>query len=232
MQHMNQKLGDHQMNAIILINIYLFVCACAGLIYGLTVTYSKKQPLYFKLMIFPIACQAFSRVFYIITLLCYGELPDTFNIGFLGFAAFFLFLYLPNVGPIDDLLDQAGTACTKYKLLALIIPAIELAVAVCAMIYGRVSLSVRISFGVLAILAGLAGYFNVKHILVPDVEGGIIRALRRFNLLCIAMELLTLAEVGPYCFGLQNPIGIQILLGISYVVFLPLLNKETKKWTQ
>ncbi len=220
------------MNLVVAINIYLFVCACAGLAYGLTVTYRRKQPLYFRLMIFSIACQVFSRAFYIVTLLCYGELPDGFNIGFLGYAAFFLFLFLPNVGAIDHLLDESDRGYAKYRLLALILPAAELALAVFAMLYDAVPLDVRISYAVLLLLAGLAGYFNLKHLLTPDVEGGIIRALRRFNALCIALELLTLAEVGLYCCSYRSPIVIQALLGVLYVVFLPLLNKETKKWIQ
>ena len=220
------------MNIIAITNIYLFVCACAGLVYGLSVMFKKKQPLYFKLAIFPLACHAFSRVFYIVTLLCYGGLPATFNIGFFGFAAFFLFLYLQNVGTIDNLLDDEDKKFTKYKLLALIAPACEMVIAVWAFNCSSASISVRLSFVVLAALAGLAGYFNIKHALEPDVEGGIIRALRRFNILCFALEILTLAEVGLYCFGLTNPIIIQILLGILYIMYLPLLNKEMKKWIQ
>ncbi len=213
-------------------NIYLFICACAGLIYGLTATYRRKQPLYFRLMIFPIACQVFLRAFYIVTLLCYGELPDGFNIGFLGFAAFFLFLYLPNVGAIDHLLDEEDRGYAKYRLLALILPAAELVLAVLALCYDGAALDVRISFAVLLLLAGLAGYFNLKHLIIPDVEGGIIRALRSFNAMCLALELLTLAEVGLYCVSFSSPVVIQALLGVLYVVFLPLLNKETKKWIQ
>lgn len=215
-------------------NIYLFICACAGLIYGLTATYRRKQPLYFRLMIFPIACQVFLRAFYIVTLLCYGELPDGFNIGFLGFAAFFLFLYLPNVGVIDHLLDENGSGYKKYRLLSLILPAAELALAVFTVLYDGFSLDVRISLAVLLLLAALAGYFNLKHLIMPDVEGGIVRALRSFNGLCIALELLTLAEVWLFCSSLSSTaiVAVQAVLGVLYVVFLPLLNKETKKWIQ
>ena len=220
------------MNLVVAVNIYLFICACAGLAYGLTATYRRKQPMYFRLMIFPIACQVFLRAFYIVTLLCYGELPDGFNIGFLGFAAFLLFLYLPNVGAIDNLLDEDDRGYARYKLLALILPAAELALAVFALFYDEVALDLRISFAVLLLLAGLAGYFNLKHLLIPDVEGGIIGALRRSNALCIVLELLTLAEVGLCCLGTWSPIAVQAPLGILYIVFLPLLNKETKKWIQ
>lgn len=218
---------------IIIINIYLLICACIGLIYGLVAMYKKKQPLYFKLMVFPIACQVFSRAFYTITLLCYGELPNTFNIGFLGFATFFLFLYLPNAGAIDNLVDEKRERFTKYRLIPLIIPIFELAISVAALFFDYVSISVRVFFVILSFFAGLAGYFNMKHLIIPDVEDGIIKSIRKFNFVCIIFEILTLAEVGLYCFNLQSPIiFIQALLGIFYIVFLPFLNKEAKQWTQ
>ena len=197
----------------IIINIYLLVCACIGLVYGLTAMYKKKQSMYFKLMVFPIACQFFSRAFYTSSLLCYSELPDIFNIGFLGF-------------------DDKKKEFLEYKLISLIIPAIELAVSIVALLLKYVSISARISFVVLSVLAGLAGYVNMKHMLIPDVENGIVKSLRRFNFLCIILEILTLAEIGFFCFSLESPIVIQVLLGIIYIFFLPFLNREVKKWIQ
>lgn len=159
------------MTVIVLMNLYLLVCACVGLIYGLTAAFRQKQSLYFKLMVFPIACQFFSRAFTLVTLLCYREMPDGFNIGLLGYAGFYLFLYLPNVGVIDHLLDEQKKGITKQKLISAILPAVEAAVAVSLLFVQRASVAVRISFLVLALLAGLAGYFNMKHALTPDVEG-------------------------------------------------------------
>ncbi len=215
------------------VNIYLLVCSCVGLFYGLAVMYKKKPPLYFKLMVFPIACQVFSRAFYTITLLCYGELPGTFNIGFLGFATFFLFLYFPNVGAIDNLVDEKEKRLSKYRLIPIIVPCFELAVSVASFFYGYAQLSVRIFFVVLTLFAGLAGYFNMKHLIIPDIEGGIISSIRSFNFVCLILEILSVAEIGLYCFNVQSPIiVVQALLGIIYISFLPFLYKETKKWIQ
>lgn len=220
------------MTVIVLMNLYLLVCACVGLIYGLTAAFRQKQSLYFKLMVFPIACQFFSRAFTLVTLLCYREMPDGFNIGLLGYAGFYLFLYLPNVGVIDHLLDEQKKGITKQKLISAILPAAEAAVAVSLLFVQRASIAVRISFLVLALLAGLAGYFNMKHALTPDVEGGIVRTLRKFNFVCILFEVLTLAEVGLFFFGSYSPIVLAAVLGVFYVGFLPFLKKETKKWIQ
>ncbi len=217
---------------VIIINIYLLICSCIGLTYGLMALYKKKQPLYFKFMVFPLACQVFSRAFYTITLLCYGELPDTFNLGLLGFVAFFLFMYLPNVGALDILVDEQNENLVKTKLISFTVPIIEIAVAVAAMFVDNVSISIRISFFVLSAFAGFAGYFNVKHLLASDVEGGIIRSIRKFNILSLILEIFTFAEIGLRCFGYQTPLAIQVLLGILYIIFLPFLNKEVQKWTQ
>ena len=214
------------------INIYLLVCACIGLAYGLTTLYKKKQPMYFKLMIFPIACQAFSRAYYTVVLLCYGELLDEFNIGLMGYAAFFLFMYLPNEGALDILADEQGEKLVKHRLISSIVPAAELAVSVVALLVGSASISIRIFFVALSVLAGFAGYFNVKHLIADDVENGIIRSIRRFNLLSLVVELLTFAEIALGCFDYRTPVVIQALLGVLLVVFLPFLNKEAQKWTQ
>ncbi len=210
----------------------MLVCACIGLAYGLTALYKKKQPLYFKLMIFPIACQVFLRAFYTSTLLCYGELPDTFNLGLFGYAAFFLFLYLPNIGAIDILVDEQNNNLIKHRLISAIIPLVEISLSIVVLFTNQVSVSVRISYIVLSVFAGLAGYFNMKHFIVPDVENGIIQSIRKFNLISLIVEVFTIVEVGCYCFGYQTPIVIQAALGVLYIAFLPFLNKEAQKWTQ
>ena len=221
----------HKMVTTVL-NIYLLVCACIGLTYGLSVIFGKKPPMYFKLMVFPIACQVFTRAFYTIAILCYGNVPVSFNIGLLGFAAFFLFLYLPNVGTIDSLVDEHSKMLTIHRLIPLAIPLAEAAAAAALMIAGSATLSACISFAVLTACAGFAGYFNMKHLIIPDVEDGIVRSLRKFNFVCIVLEVLSLAEVGVYYFFLVSPVAIQIPLGIMYIAFLPFLNKEMKKWIQ
>ena len=217
----------------IIVNIYLLACSLIGLGYGLVLLYKNKQSLYFELMIFPIACQVFSRTYYTVLLLCYEEIPITFNVGYIGLATFFLFLFLPNIGVIDNLVDEKNKSFKKYRLIPIIIPAFELIVSLAALFLGYASLSVRIYFIIMSLLAGLAGYFNVKHLIIPDVEGGIIESIRKFNLFCVIFELFALAEVGLYCFNLSGAtIVVDALLGIFYIIFLPFLNKETQKWIQ
>ncbi|MBQ0101677.1 MAG: hypothetical protein KBT31_02640, partial [Firmicutes bacterium] len=87
-------------------------------------------------------------------------------------------------------------------------------------------------FLIMSVLGGLAGYLNLKHIIIPDVDFGIVRSVRGFNILSLLLEAFTLAEVGLNCFLVNSPIiYIQGVLGIIYILFLPVLDAEVKKWT-
>ncbi len=216
------------------VNIYLLLCACIGFTYGLVVMFRYKQrpPLYFKLLVFAIASQVFTRAFYTVTLLCYNDEPKKiFNIGFLGFATFFMFIYFVNIGEIDDLVDTKKKRFTKYRLIPVLLPTAELAISVAAFFLYNGSLSIRIIYILLSLLAGLSGYFNLKHLIIMDEKGGKVDCIRKFNFICIVFELLILAEVGLYCLSLESLIvADEIMIGILYVAFLPILYREVQKW--
>lgn len=213
-------------------NIYLLVCAVFGLGYGLYIMLTQKPPAYFKLVLFSMASQVFARIYYTVSIVCYGGIPDTFNLGFIGFASFLLFLFFANYGQIDMLVDDRRNLITKYRIIPVIIPVVELVVALLSILADNVELTVTIPYVILSIIAGLAGYLNMKHFIIPDVEDGIVRAIRGYNLVAIFVEILTLAEIGLICFDAsQLVIFVQIALGILFVVMMPLLNKEVRKWT-
>ncbi len=218
------------------LNIYSLVCACIGCGYGISILlkYKKTPPLYFKLLVFAIASQVFTRAFYTVALLCYGDEPKTiFNIGFLGFGTFFMFIFFVNVGAIDSLVDSKKKRFTKYRLIPVILPTAELVIALIALFSNHASLSIRIIYILLSLLAGAAGYFNLKHLIIFDIKDGIVDSIRKFNLICILLEILILSEVGLYCYSLENlTIVAEILIGILYVLFLPILYKGVKKWNQ
>ncbi len=73
----------------------------------------------------------------------------------------------------------------------------------------------------------------MKHLIIFDVKGGKVDSIRKFNLMCIIFEILILSEVGLYCYNLENlTVVAEVLIGIMYVIFLPILYKGVKKWNQ
>ena len=215
-------------------NIYMLICSVISLSYGLHKIFnSKKTAMYFQFGVFTMLCIVLSRLFYTVSIVCFGELPQIFNIGFIGYCAMFMFLFFSNYGQIDKLVDDRKTVKPIYRIIPAVISVPELAAGIAALLFGTVQFSVRLSFLVMTILAGLAGYYNLKHMIIPDIEFGIVKSIKAYNLTALFLEILTLAEIGLSCFGINEPIiFVQAALGIIYAVTLPILHKGVTKWTQ
>lgn len=148
------------MNTYLASNIHILVCCTFGLVYGLIhINARNKPPMYLIFSLFALFSAFLSRAFYALSIAFYGEIPATFNIGFLGYAATFLFFLLANVGQIDWLIDDRRSLKPIYRILPAIVPVIELAVAVIGLFLRYVTISVRISFLVITVVAGFAGLF-------------------------------------------------------------------------
>lgn len=215
-------------------NIYMLFCSTIALGYGLSKILSrKKAAAYFTFSVFAVLCVVLSRLYYSVSVICFDEVPQIFNLGFLGYFAMFMFIFFSNYGQIDKLVDDRKSLKPVYRIIPAIIPVIELFFGITAVLYGTADISVCISFLIMTVLAGWAGYFNIKHIIVPDVDFGIAKSIRGYNFTALLIEILSLVEVGLSCFDIIEPIiWVEAVLGILYLAVLPILYKGVKKWIQ
>lgn len=215
-------------------NLYMLICSGFGLFFGIGRFMKKKRPpTYFLFILFAIMSAFLSRIYYFVTVAFYGSVPDVFNVGFIGYAAMFLYMFFANFGQLDCLVDDRRTLKARYRIIPVIIPAVELFFGIYSLAFGTAKLSVRIPFLIISVLAGFAGYMNIKHFIIPDVDFGIIKAIRGYNLLAFLIGIFSLAEIGFSLFGVTGIIFyIQIILGVLYAAAIPLLNSEVKKWTR
>ena len=222
------------MDLFLIANIYLIICSGFSLGYGIAEIFKKGTlPTYFYFVLFAILSTFLSRIFSTLSIAFNGGLPDSFTIGFLGYAASFLFIFFANFGQMDLLIDDKDRKNPKYILISLIIPVLELFFAVLSLFIGKEALSIRISYVVISVPAALAGYYNVKHMVVPDVDLGILRSIRGYNLTAFLMGLLSLAEIGVSVYGRSDlDIYIQFMLGLTYAAVIHILIKEVKQWTK
>ena len=215
-------------------NLHILACSGFGLFYGIGCIHRKqKPPLYFLFSLFSLLCAFLSRVFYAVSITVYGKVPDIFNIGFLGYAGMFLFFLFANLGQIDWIVDDRKNVKPVYRIIPAIIPVLELSAAILGLFFGTVNISVRISYFVISVIVGFAGYYNIKHAIIPDVEYGIARAIRGYNVTAFLIGILSLAEIGFSVFEINDIINyIQIVLGVLFAIIIPVLNREVKRWTQ
>ncbi|MBO5301035.1 MAG: permease [Peptococcaceae bacterium] len=115
-----------------------------------------------------------------------------FHVGYLGFAGMFFFLFSSYYGAIDSLADGGEPALRTYCILAGGAAIVHFAVSVCGVAL------LHKGWWLLVLIVPMSGtlYFAVKHLLIPDVEMGIIRVLRPYNalicVLCVGMMLFVL----------------------------------------
>lgn len=212
----------------------MLICSGFGLFFGVAQFMRKKRPpMYFMFILFAIMSAFLSRIYYFVTVALYGSIPEYFNLGFIGYAAMFLYMFFANFGQIDYLVDDRHTLKARYRIIPVIVPALELFFALFALMFGTVNISVRIPFVVISVIAGFAGYLNIKHFIIPDVDFGIVKSIRGYNLIAFLIGVFSLAEIGFSLFEVNSIIFyIQIVLGILYAAVIPVLNSEVKKWTR
>ena len=211
-------------------NLAIFICTAISFTYGAIRFFKKGKALYLQMIVGGIGCMMLSRAFQFITLLTCGSIPKGFHIGMLGMVGGFLFFLSANYGQMDKLLDDGARENRKYRLIPLLAP-IVLAGIYASLFFIPVTADNRAIYGVMTAIIMFASYFNLKHLIFPDVEFGIIRNIRGYNLIALLLALLCTCEI------LALALNLQIMLLILYaaicvvsVAIVPILEKGVKKW--
>mgnify|MGYP003290124976 CR=1 FL=1 len=212
-------------------NLAMFICMAVSFTYGVVRFFKKGKALYLQMIVGGLGCMMLGRAFQFITLLTRGMLPEGFHIGTLGIVGGFLFFLSANYGQMDRLLDDGSVENRKYRLLGLLAPLLI------AGIYGLVFLfDIRLEsiivYGVMTAIIMFASYFNLKHFIFPDVEFGIIRSIRGYNLIALLLAVLSVGEIVLLLWGKMIPILIlHAAICVVSLAIVPILEKGVKKWT-
>ena len=208
------------------------VCAGIGFGYGIFRYFRAKSALYIRMIVFSVGCAMLGRLFETLQLLVNARISGAFHLGMLGVAGSFLFLFSSNFGQMDSIVDDGSAQFRKTRLIALAAPA-----AVAAMwiwiVTAKGFTGRTIAYGVEAILIAMAAYFNLKHLLIEDVDFGVIRAIRHYNLLALIYAFVTMSEMIVKSFNLHSAfiIIVYILQSAIMLAFIPVLERGVKKWT-
>ena len=207
---------------------------CAALvacIYG--VVYTRRRaftPLFFTIVAYGLASYFLGALYNVVVwgimrtgalralaLLRYGE-----PVGLLGYAGAFLFLFSSYWGALDSLADRHDPSYRPRRFAALLAP---VAVAALACVLG----AARQPMVALALVPVAAtSYFAAKHLLIPDVDDGIIRVMRPYNAcmlaLCLVQPAVQLLDAGVLY------TGACIASAALVAAALPLAGKGVSSW--
>ena len=220
------------MTLILIANIIVCICAFIGFIYGIIQFFKPRKAVYAQMIALAVGCVAFGRLYQVVRLLTGGDMFNGFQLGVFGVIGSLLFLFSANFGAMDSLADDRSREFIKYRLISLAAPVAALVLYIIFVWFTDLPRSVKIASALVTVFVMQASYFHLKHLIFPDVDLGIIKCLRRYNLLALIYTFLCMAEM--VVIGLGNETGILIvgvLIGSVMIGVIISAERGIKKWT-
>ena len=215
----------------IIINAFVCISALIGSLLGAYSARKRKLPMYCRMVTIAIGCAALSRVYNIAVILCDGKLPKTFNTGVLAVIGCFMFVLSANCDEMDSLCDMSDPGNRHLRLYALAAPLVFAVCAAIVLFASSASVMLKITYAVEIVFIMLAAYYNFKHLIAHDVDLGVIKCLRWYNLLALLLELLYTAEIMLDAFGaIKAKSLVYLLMCICLAAVTPVLSSGIMKW--
>ena len=174
-------------------NIAIWLCTGGSFLYGYHYLRDKKT-LYASMIVLGMACFMLVRLFQCAWLWTGGSLTDHFQVGMLGIMGGFSFFFSANYGQFDSLVDDGSGAYAKYRRISSIAPICVMALYV-LILTSDVSVGFKIGSGLACAMMAAAGYYHLKHVLIPDAAYGIVRCLRKYNAMALCLAIMSALEL-------------------------------------
>lgn len=200
--------------------------ASAALVFGLCTAFRPKTPLFYKIVFFGVASCFLGSCYEALARLLRPSAVQGFHIGWLGYMGLFFFLHSAYYGAINSLADSGERELRKYRLAAGGVAAAVLALGLTGALWRWEQPVLQVLF---PLPVAVAAYFAAKLLFMPDVEGGIIDAMRPFNALVL---LLCVVQLVQFCWSLSGLMGwlLAAAEGLLLLAVLPVTRMGVRKW--
>lgn len=213
-------------------NIIACVCAFAGFIYGSVKFFKPKKAVYPQMITLALGCLAFGKLYQVVRLFTGGDIFGEFQLGVFGVIGSLTFLFSANFGAMDTIADDKSKKFRKYRLISLAAPVFAAGLYAALVFNINLPIFAKVVSAIITLLVMAASYFHLKHLIFPDVDYGVIKCLKPYNLLALVYGFLCMTEM--FAVGAGNEIFILIvdsLMGIVSVGIIISTERGIKKWT-
>ena len=180
-------------------------------IYGIGTAFRNKMPLFYKIILFSMLTCFMGNIYTLLYEFLWQQGDSSFHVGHLGYIGMFFFLF--------------SSELRRFRLFAGLVAVLYFAVSVFLM-----ALSGKELWRYLVLLPmSFTLYFAAKHLIIPDVDMGIIKVMRPYNALIIALcivMMLGLFSAPGSKFELICSIGTGFLMAAC----LPIARNGVRKW--
>ena len=202
--------------------------ALACVLYGGWACIRRKQPLFFKLLLYAMASYLLGTLFTASYALVYGHAPSGFHVGILGYMGTYFFLLSSYYGAINRLADGGGARYRGYRLVSAAGPVLVLALLIRSV--RTAGAGACLVFAILCVPIAPTLYFSMKHLILPDVDLGIIRVMRPYNACVILFCMVQVLAQAPVCSGSSFRAVMSVLSAVLLMTLLPMAEMGVRKW--
>ncbi len=220
------------MNTYFIANCITCLGAFFGFTYGVIKFFKPKKAIYAQMITLAVGSMMLGRLYQVVRLLTGGKILDEFQLGVLGIIGSLLFFFSANFGVMDSLADDGSKQFVKYRIIPLIAPMTAAALYFIFIFAADISLFAKIMGALITIFVMPASYYNLKHLIFPDVDFGIIKCLKLYNLLALIYSLTCVSEVIAVSRNSETAtLIIGIIMGVLLAAIVPTVERGMKNWT-
>jgi len=213
------------------ITILLAASSAIAFTYGVVKLFRPKVAMFKQLVVCSIGCMMLGRLYNLLFIVVGKDLSPVFNVGMLGVTGGFMFLFSASFGQMDGLVDNRSKELAKYRIISLVAPVFMAVVYV--YIFFKLDIVFEKAFlSTGYIVLGLSSYYSLKHVIIPDVEYGIIDSIRSYSALALALAVCYAVQIVADKLSITIlRIIVAILISILYIIIIPVMERGSKKWT-
>ncbi len=183
----------------------------SAFIYGIINILVKKGASYFKFLVCAVGCYSIAELLRLAYFFCYGEqggITGMFSVGYFGC---FLFMFSAVFKPFDSIVDDGAKSLLKYRIIPLAVPIIFFFATFAAYlpIFNTLTAKNLIIIFIMNVPKFAASYYNVKHLIFPDIGCGFLSGVRLCNIFCLLIYIMDIL----YTYAAVITSSIGVLLG-------------------
>ena len=200
--------------------------------YGLKFFFKKGKPLCLQSITMAMASHALGSLYHICQDLTSEEVVGGFTPAYLGRIGFFLFIITASYGQLDRIVDDGSSVMRPARRIALVAPACAVLYYLPNVMVSDTLIATKIVYACVWVPAIISVYFNLKHLLIPDLDFGFIKALKPYNLFVLLLSFSELACLTAWHY--YEPISMAVtavVFGVLCVWTMVAAKKGVEKWT-
>lgn len=207
------------------------VSTVISLIYGIFHFFRKGKPLFLQSITLAMATYALGNIYHLCLTFVNSQIMEGFNPTYLGRMGFFMFFITASYGQLDRIVDDRSSIMRHARIVAFIAP-------ICAaLLYvpnWMVSspISTKLAYALVWIPATISVYFNLKHVLIPDMDFGFIKAIKPYNVFVLCLSFTELLSLTAWDYF--NSVWLAVLstlFGVFCICTMISAKKGSEKWT-